>query len=242
MKPRYIQILKPIPVNKLELIEPKGIYKVFKVTPYYYLIESGATGKGCWIRKDEAVETSSEKFKLSDLAKCIKYLECMRYKLMMGHYNEKTERGVKIWQDIPIEHYFVNEFPFYSCFCAVFRKFRVKDKTGKGVHICYCPLKPYENPQWPIQKDKHLGADGKMVKTKRRSCQKYRSAKTGEVHFRSEAKRLQMVEDTPVLEIMRHLKKIKISKAMKKHLCGLWYHHIRFRVRNWEEVNKRSFT
>jgi hypothetical protein len=228
-------------VKRWHLVEVGGIYKAWK-TPNGYIIESD-DGYAVYIKEDEAEEYKGEvmPFMLSDMAKCIKYLERMRIKILMGHYCEKKYGIHTIRHETPIEHYYVNEFPFYSCFCALFRNFKVKGKAPKGVHVCYCPLKPYEHPEWPTTETSYMDGEGEIVDKKRRSCIKYKGKKTGKIFIRSEAKRLQMVEDVSVRTIMKHLKKIKVPKTMKKHLCSLWFHHIKQYVEEWERINKRKF-
>lgn len=240
---KIIRILKPIPVQPHERIEPFGLYKVFKENGDFYLIESGATGKGIWIKKEEAEEVKkvSMAFTYREMATCIKFLERMKYKLIMGHYNEVFEQGCKIKRSNPIEYYFLNEFPFNSAFCYIFRKFRVKGTAPKDVHVCFCPMKPYENTQWPISRGKHLGSDGEEVSYARRACNLYKGKKSGKIKPRSEQKMLEMIEEISVYSIMKHLKKIKITKVQRKKMAMLWYFHIKHRVEMWELQNKRRF-
>lgn len=240
---KVIRILKPIPVHQRERIEPLGLFKVHKELDQYYLIESAATGKGVWVRKDEAEIAEGETMSITyrELATCIKFLEMIRFKLSLGHYDTANVKNQDITYERPIEEFFINEFPFNSAFCYVFRKFKVNGTAPKDVHVCFCPLEPYKNTNWPIHRGKYIGSDGNDVHYARRSCNHFKSKKTKDVRIRSETKRLEMVEQTSVLSIMRHLKKIKLSKVVRKRLTGLWFIHIKHRVDSWESTHRRKF-
>jgi hypothetical protein len=236
-----IKIIKDVPVKPLHKIYKNSIYKVFEERKRFYLIESQETGKGVWVRKDEAVIYKGRStMKYSEMAICLKFLERMKYKLILGHYNrEGSQFGIVNPMNPPIEHYFINEFPFNSAFCFIFRKSKVRH--NEDYDICFCPMKPYENPQWPVYRTEYLGPDGETIEKARRSCVHFKGAKTGKIKLRSTQKQLEMIESIRVVEIVKHLKKVKLTPYQKKVMSTKWFLFIKHRVEEWETINKRRF-
>ena len=227
--------------DTFDKLENGGTYKVFGTTRNSYLIKSFRTGKGIFVPKENAKEGKPMAMTYRDMGKCIKFLQLMKYKILLGHYDEKYANSHKIINKTVMENYFVNEFDFESAFCYMFRNHKVKDKSGKGIHICYCPMKPYEHELWPIVEDSYMGQDGSEISTKRKSCNHFVSKKTGKVKLRSFEKQLELTKSISVKDIVKHIKRIGLAKAKKKKLAGLWFCHIQQRVEEWELNNKKEF-
>lgn len=224
--------------DRSEGIEPNGLYFVHDEDCADYLVKN-IYGRGVWVPKKAAkrVKERLYRMKLSELAKCMKFLEMMRWKLILGHYQEVQVGRTCIRIQSPIEQFFLNQFPFYSPFCAVFSRKGVKN--DEGVHICWCPMRPYEHPEW-ITLPLHP-REGYWKKA-HRSCILEKGSKPNSYRHRSELSLLQQVESIPVVEIMQHLKKIKLDPNLNKLFVMLWFHHIEWRVKEWEKAKGKKFT
>lgn len=238
----YIKILKQIPVASWHLIEIGAIYYVYKHYKQYYLIKSWASDIGIWIKESEAkiLNLKRRKMKVSDLAKCIKYLEMIKWGIDLGFYERyDLENSIKTPCKFgkPIEYYFINEFPFSSAMCYIFSRKRVKDEKGR--HICFCPKKPYDHPEWPTIKNNPKDV---YWNRSRRSCILYKG-EDGKSHHRPVSNIYQEVSELSILDIMNHLKPIlsNIPKYKLKHLSSLWHIHLKWRYNEWERQKKNRW-
>lgn len=233
----HIQIISCIPVSELHVIPFMSIHRVVDRTDKFWCIVSRYTGKYIWIRKDEAtaIKAKDAKVRLSDLAKCLKYLEMIRWKQVCGHYSTRRAGGQMVPR-FEIEVFYINEFPFYSAFCHIFSGIPVKN--DKGIHICYCPRKPFEHKEWPTRKKDPKGV---YWKKKRRSCLHERV--DGEVRHRPQAEVLKEIEAIPVIEIMLMLKRVmkRIPKHKLQDICALWNLFIKNKVAEWEYIHQKPF-
>ena len=67
--------------------------------------------------------------KLSELAKCIKECELIKWKIRIGKIASKQPGH------LPIQYYYINEFPLCSAFCDIFREWKYPNSDK-----CYCPV------------------------------------------------------------------------------------------------------
>lgn len=75
--------------------------------------------------------------KLSELAKCLKILEIMKWELYAGKYDNC--QNMTIGKKRSPEFYCINRFPFLSAFCYVFRAYEMQTKVADSQFNCFCP-------------------------------------------------------------------------------------------------------
>jgi hypothetical protein len=143
--------------------------------------------------------------KLSEIAMCIKEMEKVRWQLYDMSSVPLSEVLEQLHgKKIPSEYFWINEFPHRSAFCHIFREFKVKGKNR-----CFCPM----------------------------SCESsMHELKCGIVDEQDRVKPIpfvvSMIEDIPIVRIMKYLKTINIASQSHK-LKGIqmwWYIVIRYRL------------
>lgn len=136
---------------------------------------------------------------------CLKELEKIRWRLINGEFvdwDEILTGKINYLKDRPQEFYLINEFPFQSAFCYMFRGYQIRNK--KIVQVgppysefnCLCPL-------WP----------------KGKSC--YVKGQTNKFM-------VEKIDSIPIENIMKILKKMPLHREMVKirHLSGIWNIHL----------------
>jgi hypothetical protein len=202
-------ITKPIP-NKA-YVEVGGIYRVIKRQGSLWV--RSLNRQLVMIKKGEFVYVEGGKMKLSELARCIKYLEVLHLKMLLPDFKSRSKASP------PIESFLVNEFPFGSAFCYVFRGKWTKKKID-GCRTCFCPRKPFEQDDWKrVRKPKDKNKS--MPEAEHISC---RVLATGKM--RSIKDRIQEVEEMSIETIMKYIKKVKLSREQLRQLSLLWHFHV----------------
>lgn len=199
-------ITKEIPTK--EHIELYGMYNVLKITPKKNFIIKAPTGRRVYIYSHEGKLKKGLKMKLSQVAICIKYLEILKWRLLTDEFD--TIKGK------PVEYYHVNEFPFNSAFCYMFRSYKAKSPID-GVKCCFCPKRPDKN-------HKRLGiTNGEGIK--RINCVVNPAGKN-----RRPIDIIEEVKTIPLAVIAKFVQKVKVSKKQMRMITNLWYFHVRNKV------------
>ena len=165
--------------------------------------------------------------KLSELARAIKELELIKWRLVSGCYKnydkliDVANKGGKNYvAKMPVQYYYVNEFPFCSAFCYVFRRFQiegnkiVKKDPPYTEFKCLCPMSDFN-------KNCHLDSDGKHL---------------------PENFIIDKVESISISKIAKYLKKMQIQKYpyIIHKINGIWSLHIKHNLPEYQTKDDRS--
>jgi len=195
-----------------ERLEKFGIYRIVRETEKGYWIKS-ITDRNVYILKTEC-RTIKEglKMKLSEFAIALKYLELLKFKLISNDNGfKKLEHNNK-----PIEYYHVNEFPYNSAFCFIFRNYSAGEVNG--CNCCFCPKQPHKNYSTMGVSD---GEGLKRVNCVLKSDNRHKTVPD----------LIQEVINIPVTLIMKYLQKIELTDVQKNLITNIWYFHIWHRVK-----------
>ncbi len=210
-------LIKPVPNN--HYVEFLSIAEVYKETDkaYYIHTPDEVTLK---VYKHEAKEVEGRFVKLSEVARCIKYLEILKWRLLTPEFALSFGNGKR-----PIEYYWINEFNFGSAFCYLFRKVKTKIKFDNLYTTCFCPKKPFLHPEW-ARIEKPVSQDVEATELPHVSC-----VCSSDLHHRPVKDIIAEIEAIPISAIMDYVKRVKFTNAQKYKLCLAWHFFV------WSKVS-----
>lgn len=203
--------------KKLLLIQP--IPTQLRLSPYaiLHIIKRDDKGWWCWhgverkklrAYKHEGKEVEG-RMKLSELARTVKYLELLKWKIMIG-------------EDKWIDKYLLNQFPFGSAFCYLFRDTKTNIRINSRFSTCFCPKKPWvsKNLEKMCLLDNKCSPEGAHVNCILDIDGKHRPI----------SDIISEIESIPIIEIMAFIRKLNISSDKLELLNSLWHIHIWQRI------------
>jgi hypothetical protein len=224
---KRIMLIKPVPNN--HYVELLSIAQVYKETDKAYYIHT-PDEVILKVYKHEAKEVEGRFVKLSEIARCIKYMELLKWRLLSPEFASSFGNGKR-----PIEYYWINEFPFGSAFCYLFRKIKTKIKFDGEFTTCFCPKKPFTHPEW-ARIANPVSQDSQATEPPHISC-----VCSGDLHHRPVKEIIKEIEDIPIMDIMEYVKKIKFTDAQKYKLCMIWHFFVWQRVSIHKTEDNKDF-
>ena len=203
-------------VSEKHYVNKFGIYKVIKKHVDGVWIRS-ITNVRVFIKRKEYMILEGGNMKLTELARTLKFLEILKWKVLTGEVgNKRHQQGYT-----PIESYLINEFPFGSAFCYVFRDFKCKKKVDGKFSICFCPKKPWEHlTEWartqPPENPNIAYPEGRRINCILNADGSHRDTK----------EMIKSIEVIKIMDIVKMLKKIKIPADKLLHLSRLYHFHV----------------
>lgn len=207
-----IMITKDIP-NK-HRVKKFGIFRPMRKTRNGIWI-TAPTGFPLLVKRGEFIYVEGDKVKLSEIARTVKYLEILKWKLMLPDFKSrhKFEGGRPIETVVEL-----CELPWGSAFCFLFRDIKTKHKIDGKYCTCFCPKKPwchaddwgrYSHPNSPEKP--HI------------SCILDR-----EGNIRPPTEIIKEIQEIDIMTIMEFVKKIKdrINQDKLRSLACKWHFHV----------------
>jgi hypothetical protein len=216
----YIIITKTPELNRAHLIVKGGIYRVYGEKKEKYIVISHKMGTEQRVPKNCCKDIGGKPiFKLSHFAKCIKYIEILKWQFLSDLTNKKLDGSMST------EEHLFSSFKHHSPFCEVFRKFKVDMDTE--TKYCYCPMKPDKHKEdWPIYRNRINGK-------KRRHCSMFRN-EDGELCHVAEKKMIKRIQRISIDSIVEMLKEIKIPQSLIIKVRGLWFMYVFYKIKKDE--------
>lgn len=171
-----------------------------------------------YVKFTEGFLVEGDKMKLSEIARTIKFLELLKWKIIDPEFSSRrvTNKG-----QMPFETFYLSEFPYGSAFCYVFRDHKVKEKLEKKWECCFCPKMPFKHgadwgkvdysgrPNIQVSEAPHvscvLGIDGK---------------------HRSIPEIIKEIEGIKIHTLMQFLKRIEIPDSKLQLLSRYWHFYV----------------
>lgn len=201
-------IIKLIPTTLP--VEVGGIYRARKVRGNYYIKSNGYLLK---VKPTEAIEVEG-KMKMSDFARCLKYLEILKFKALLLD-NNLTTSDLRMLQELK---------PFGSAFCYIFRGIKTKKKFEDKFTTCFCPKRPYQHPEWG-RVDQRKTKSPKSTEKPHVNCML-----NSDGNLRDIKSMIKELEQIPIIDIIDFIKRVPISREKKKLICQLWHFHVWHRI------------
>lgn len=208
----YVMIIKDF--KNRDWIEKCGIYRVCAETIKGNVWIRAGTGSLVKVLKNEFKEVKGGKMRLSELARTVKYLEILKWRIISPNHVPNKPIG-----KVCVESYMINEFPYGSAFCYIFRKY--KAKSGEPFKSCFCPKLPHTQRDRCRMEENVQPLTGEVLEPAMISCVLNR-----EGNHRTVQEIIDELMDIPILNIMKFLQKIKLEQYQLSYLSSMWHFHV----------------
>jgi hypothetical protein len=224
-----VLITQDIP-NKVR-VEKGGIHRVIRQTRSGSIYIRSITRELLKVKPGEFVIVEGGKMKLSELARCAKYLEILHLKMMQTGFKSRSNMNP------PIESFLLNEFPHGSAFCYLFRGTWTAKKV-RGLSTCFCPKRPFDHSDWG--QSRIPNSPGlKATEPPHVNCRLLLDGSC-----RSIDEMIREVEALEIGTIMKFLSRAKIPPHKVRHMCTLWHFHVwqRVIIGHLDRADENDFT
>jgi hypothetical protein len=196
---------------------PFGIYPIIRVVKGGWWI-STPTSVNLYVKRGEGFPVEGDRMKLSELAKCMKFLEILKWKLIDPEFcsRRKVNKG-----QTPFETFYLSQFPYGSAFCYVFREHKVTSKIEGKWECCFCPKMPFKHAEKWGKVDYSGRPNIELTEGPHVSC----VLDLDGVH-RSTPEIIKELESIKIHTIMQFLKRIQIPHPKLQVLSHMWHFYV----------------
>jgi hypothetical protein len=143
----------------------------------------------------------------------------IKFRIMDSEFVTDTDTSayhLSPFKQAPIEHFFINEFPFNSAFCYLFRKYKCTSPI-EDCRCCFCPKRPDLNYQTMGTSE---GEGYKRINCRLKPDGKHKSI----------PQLIEEVKAIPIVTIMKFLQKCPPDRTQLRLITNDWFFHVWHRV------------